>query len=228
MSGQNLPLEFSTSMNDNHNKHPDLVKFWTILVVLLLSCNTQNSTNNSNFAAEAFSEHDQIKLITSQEGMYLVSLSNLEWGENAIDNIALTHKGQPIPFWVEENDSKKNIIFFGQPPDSIYTSENVYILQRNLELAQQMSSQEMPPMETPEVNHFISTRHLEENHIYTPRIDDGSSWHWEKIIAPSSQTLDVDLPNATGGPGNLRVALYGITTSPTSQPIIFECISTAR
>ena len=207
---------FSIYMNGNNIKYPNLVKIWVILVLLLLSCNAQNSTIHSKITPEAFSEHDQIKLITTQEGMYFVSLSDLGWGEDMIDRFALTHKGLPVPFWVKEYDSKQNIIFFGQPPDSIYTSENVYILQRNPELTHQMSSQVMPEPKVPEIEHFISTLHFEENNVYTPRIENGSPWHWSKIIAPQSQTFEVDLPRATGGPGSLRVALYGLTTSPTS------------
>ena len=107
-------------MNDYHKKYPDLVKIWTILVVLLLSCNTQNSTKNSEIATEAFVKHDQIKLVTTQEGMYIVSLSDLGWSKDEIDDIALTHKGQPVPYWVEENDSVASIktagaTIYGQP-----------------------------------------------------------------------------------------------------------------
>ena len=138
------------------NKYPNLVKIWIILVVLLLSCDTQNSTTNYKIDPESFAIHDQIKLITTQEGMYLVSLSELGWGEDAIDGIAITHKGQPVPFWVEEKDSGLEIIFFGQPPDSIYTPKNAYILQRNLEFVQKMSSPIMPDPEVQEVNHFTS------------------------------------------------------------------------
>jgi hypothetical protein len=203
-------------MNGNHKKHSKIIHILMILVVLLLSCNVQNSTKNSYIASEELTDHDQLKLITTQEGMYIVSLSDLGWGENALEYVSLTNKGQPVPFWIEDYGSEQNLVFFGQPSDSIYTSNNVYILQKNHELTKEMSSQVMPEPEGLEVDHFISTLHFEENHIYTPRIDNGSRWHWSKIIAPQSQTIEIDLPNATGGPGNLRVALYGITTSPTS------------
>jgi hypothetical protein len=216
MPGRNPQKILSNYMNGTLNKYANLVSMLIFLAVLFVSCDAQNPMLDSKIAPEAFSEHNQLKLITTQEGMYLVSLSDLGWGEDAIESVSLTHKGQPVSFLVDEHGIEQNIIFFGQPPDSIYTPENVYILQRNLEFAHQMSSQVVSEPDLPEIDQFISTLHFEQNNIYTPKIDNGSPWHWNKIIAPQSQTIEVDLPYATGGPGSLRVAFYGITTSPTS------------
>jgi len=187
-----------------------------ILAVMLLSCSTKESTSSPALAPEILAEYDAIKLTVTQEGMYRISLDDFGWDENVLDSIAVTNNEQPIPFWIENNSAGHHIIFFGQPTASPYTPENIYVIQQNPALAQEMTKKSTPESGGSAVDYIISTIHSEENTIYAPKVKNGSPWHWSKIVAPQSQTLEINLPGATGGAGYLRMALWGVTSAPTS------------
>ncbi len=186
------------------------------LAAMLLSCSTNESTTSPALAPEILAGYDAIKLTVTKEGMYRISLDDLGWDENILDSIAVTNNEQPIPFWIENDSSEHHVIFFGQPASSRYTLENIYVIQQNPDLVEEMTIMSMPRSGELAVDYIISTIHTEENIFYTPKVNNGSPWHWSKIVAPKSQTLDVNLPGATGGAGNLRMALWGVTSAPTS------------
>jgi hypothetical protein len=187
-----------------------------ILAASLLSCDFGQDTTIPTVAPEVLGEYQALKIILTQAGMYRLKLTDLGWDENAIDRISLTHKGQPIPYWIQSRSTGNHLVFYGQPSSSLYTPKNIYIIQQNPDLAYVMEVQSLTEPSGSAVNYLINTVRAEENLIYAPKVEKGSPWHWSKVVAPNSQTIEVDLPGATGGPGNLRVAMWGATTAPTS------------
>ena len=186
------------------------------LAALISGCQPKTEASAPNTAPEILAEYESVKIQISEEGLYRIYLSDLGWDKAVADTLAITHRDQPIPVFVETDDKGVAIIFYGQASNSPYTPVNVYILQQNADLVQSIPEKQIfDPAGSP-VNYLISTVHIEENHLYTPKVEDGSPWHWSKILAPQSQSVEVDLPNALDGAGNLRVALWGVTSAPTT------------
>ena len=150
-------------MKNDRKKLFVLINLLIILVVFSLSCSTEDAAPAPSVAPDKLAEYDVIKLIITREGMYRVSLSELGWGEDSIDSIALTYKEQPIPHWINKLSSGSNIIFYGQPSTSPYTPNNVYMIQKDLVLTQEMALKVMPKPVLPQVDYMISTVHIEEN-----------------------------------------------------------------
>lgn len=188
-----------------------------ILVIVFISgCKSQNDKPVPNAAPEILSAAESIKIKISQEGVHRLYLSDLGWDEATADSISITYRDQPIPVLIENNEDGAAIIFMGQVSDSPYTPENIYILQHNSTLSQKIPDKETIDTEGSQVDYVLSTIHIEENHLYAPKVENGSPWHWGKIVAPQSQTIEINLPNLSQGDGHLRAALWGVTNAPTT------------
>ncbi len=189
-----------------------------ILAAFISGCKSEmgKPSEAEAVAPEILSISEAVKIKISQEGFYRLPLADLGWDAAVAHNLAITYRDQPIPILVETDGDGIAIIFYAQASDSPYTPENIYILEQNPDLALPIPEKQLPQPDGSSVDYFISTVHAEENHLYTPKVDQGSPWHWSKIVAPQSQSVDVELPNAADGSGNLRVALWGITSAPTT------------
>jgi hypothetical protein len=79
-----------------------------------------------------------------------------------------------------------------------------------------MTSHPLPEVNSSPVDYLTSTIRFEENLIYIPKAGTTTPWQWTKIVAPNSEIFDIDLPGAVSGPGNLRIALWGVTIASGS------------
>jgi len=197
-------------------KHVKTAILLLIIAFALWGCKKKDPEGSQTVTApEILAEYQTIKLTVEQDGMYRVSMKDLGWDENIIDDLAITHKNQPVPFWVDDNGDT-NIIFFGEASATPYTPENVYVVRQDAALAQQINTKAVSEPDRNTVDYVFSTIHLEENHLYVPKVTEHSTWHWVKIIAPKTQTIEFDLENLADDSGRLRIALWGATTAPTS------------
>jgi len=164
---------------------------------------------------EVLGQVSAIKLKINQEGLYRVAFSDLGWDEN-ISELSLTHKNQPIPYELQSSPNGNALIFYGETSQSPYTPDNYYVLRQSPAdklLITPMAASKPEPSPPQSIIHTI---HLEENLLYVPKADGGSPWQWVKIVAPQTHSLEVDLPQLAGGPGTVRVNLWGTTTAPTT------------
>jgi hypothetical protein len=188
-----------------------------MITTALWGCKTKNlEVSQTVTAPEILADYDAIKLSVEQEGMYRVSIKDLGWDENTLDNLALTNKDQTVPFWIDDHAGDTNIVFFGEASTSPYTPENIYVVRQDAALGEQMKTVAASQPDNNPAKYVLSTVHLEENHLYVPKVTEHSAWHWVKIIAPQTQTVEFDLENLTDEPGRLRIALWGSTSAPTS------------
>lgn len=187
-----------------------------IFLALFTGCKSGDQQVDNTVAPEELAEYDAIKLTTSSDGMYRLPLSDIGWNNVNTDSIALIHKDKSVSYWIEDSKSGQNFIFYAKSSSSQYTPHNVYIIKQDPDLTQVMTTQALPEVHNSAVDNVISTIHFEENLIYTPRAGTTNPWHWAKIIAPQSQTYEINLPGLVSGPGNLRLALWGVTIAPVS------------
>ena len=195
-----------------------LILFTTIflLIPILIGCKSTESTPNSPPDPKLLAEAEAIKLRITEEGMYSIKLSDIGWNENNINEISITEKGTPVSYEIIEIDEEPAIIFFGEASNSIYTPYQFYILEQNPDNKRLIADTNTQILDGQPIKTITSTVHLEENLIYVPRVDRGDPWHWNKIVAPQSQIVEVSLPGTTDGVGRLRMALWGSTNAPTT------------
>lgn len=191
--------------------------FLVLLSTLIFGCKAETENISQDAAPEILSAYKTVKIITSDEGFYRLRLSDIGWENASVEGLAITHRDQPVPIMIENgNDQEVSVLFYGQTSNSPYTAKNIYILQQNANLALPILDKHMPESTGSQTDYLISTVHLEENHLYTPKVENGNPWHWYKIVAPQIQTVELDLPDATDQSGNLRVTFWGITTATTT------------
>ncbi len=187
-----------------------------LLILFIFGCKPEINEPAQNAAPEILAAYEAVKITISEEGIYRLRLSDLGWDDAVGQNLAITHLDQPIPIWIDnDNDDGVSVIFYGEASHSQYSRQNIYILQQNPDLAQPIHDKQLFNPSGPQTDLLISTIHIEENLIYTPRVSEGDPWHWTKILAPQSYTAEIDLPKAEVGAGNLRAAFWGVTTAPT-------------
>jgi hypothetical protein len=194
-----------------------LISLLIMLVIGISACNLISDSTQSSTDPEILAEFEAIKLTITQDGIYRIRLADLGWDGKTAEKVTLTNRENTIPYQVEKKDDDEvAIIFYGQASTSPYTPENIYILDQNGNTTQTMEIQKLlDPTDAP-VDYVFSSLHIEENLLYTPKVEDDSTWHWNKIVAPQGLSVEFDLPQVADGPGSLRVALWGATTAPTT------------
>jgi hypothetical protein len=194
------------------------LKLVTLLMLALVFASCQSEAGNTEqptLAPEILADYEALKLVTTQEGMYRLSIEEIGWEQGSVENIAITHKGEPVPYWLETQPSGTDLIFYGQASDSVYTPENAYIIQQNSVSVQTIPAASLKTGNTG-VNFVLSTIHSEENLTYAPKVINGDTWHWAKIIAPHSKDIEVNIAAPAREPAKIKIALWGATTAPTS------------
>ena len=165
---------------------------------------------------DALSKTRSVKIAVTAEGMYRIPLDDLGWNETAAQTLTLTRRGIPIPYEVQTGPDGTAIIFYGQASESRYTPQNIYILSQSEAPGARIYAQENASTAGAAADYVLSTLHFEENQIYKPTAADGITWHWSRIVAPQSETIEFDLPALADAPAALRVSIWGATSAPTS------------
>ena len=106
-----------------------IILWLALTTALIAGCKSNAEQPPLNAAPEVLSAVASVKIKISEEGIYRLTLADLGWDSTVIENLALTHRGQPIPIQIENNGEGVSLFFYGQPSDSSYTPENIYILQ---------------------------------------------------------------------------------------------------
>ncbi len=187
-----------------------------LIIISLAACRT----NKTPAPIVGSISDNQIKLEVAQDGMYRVSLADLQAAGLAIDNpdsasLALSQAGHPIPFTIHNDD----LIFYGQAPTSRYTAVRPYILALGDGGVIMAETAVSSPSVT--VSQLPQTLHLEENHRYLPQArQDAQSdvWYWQSLGQAQKIVLTIDLAAVSPQPAVLRLHLRGTTNNPAVEP----------
>ena len=149
----------------------------------------------------------------------------------AVENrpIRLYWRGVSLPVWIDRDS--KELRFYAQASQSIYSLENVYWLVQGEDPTESESAfwkipEKLPsepettlaqaivnPVDLP-AGTYTAAIHLEENTQYYPQVEQGDHWLWASLPAPQTQDFEVTLPDVAQAPGALRLAVWARTEGP--------------
>ncbi|MFH1636540.1 MAG: hypothetical protein ABIG63_21370 [Chloroflexota bacterium] len=112
--------------------HPILRAIVLAALLLTLACILTTSSVppvQLKVRSEDLAAAGAVKISVLQEGIYQISLAELGWENIDPATLQLVHRNQPQPLLVTGEGTETRIHFYGQPSDSIYTNENIYLLQ---------------------------------------------------------------------------------------------------
>jgi len=175
---------------------------------------------------------DWISLQVAQEGVYRISASEmsdagLEFESFDADSLIIWHRGHTVAFTVIDQGAA--VLFYASPPASPYAAYEPYWLMRRQDRDRITPYLQFDQSETgvkavtnpPEIDwpigaadRVVSRILLEENHLYTPQVEQGDRWLWRSFSAPDSWSLEFDLPMSDGGPGRIQVRAWARTEAP--------------
>jgi len=165
-----------------------------------------------------------VKVFVEEDGIY--ALSHADLVEVGLDlapvdpsTIRVLNQGHEVPIAVEGQGTELTIIFYGVANSSLYSRSNVYWLLVGADTGKRMTERAVSSASnsTP-AGSFLDTVHREEDAFYAPKVSAGAShWYWQSLLAPTSSTFGITLPQLAPSDGTLRLALLGYT-SDTASP----------
>lgn len=207
-------------------------KFFSLGMIAICFLNACKSDITPDASITSAGQPDWVMIETTQEGVYKISLADLENAGMDIDAIhpdaiKLSKKGEIIPFQVL--DQGKALLFYAGPPVSEYSASDYYWLflsqdqdriNANLKIEQPVSENDQFLM-APDISRssglpdrVLRTLCLEENLLYTPQVEEGDHWLWETYSAPETRVKEIDLPTADGGAARLQIWVWARTEGP--------------
>ncbi|MFQ5858924.1 MAG: C25 family cysteine peptidase, partial [Anaerolineae bacterium] len=205
----------------------------SLLALFTAACTASDDGPSPGPAAAA-------KILVSQDGMYELTAADLEvaglgWGGVDPTQLRLSHRGRQQPLWIQGQGETLVLRFYGQASESRYARDNVYWLQpeqgtvgdgetrrQGDKGTRRQGDQETrgpgdspsPPL--PLTERYTATVRTEENHLYSPRVEQGDHWFWASLPAPQTQTFTVTLTAIAPGPASLQIEVWGSTEGPAS------------
>jgi len=192
----------------------------TLLVVLglfLTACAEAVPASAPEAAGQA--EISPLKILVAKRGMVEITAQDLKAHKINLDRVDLTRlsltlRGEPQPLWVTGNGSSLRLVFFGSPADSLYTNQNVYILQTDPK-AQALPMEEIAaaPGSAVASEFFTETVRIEENLVYSPLVEEGEHWFIANLPAGQSKAFTFKVEKTLPFPSILRLQVWSSTTA---------------
>jgi hypothetical protein len=153
-----------------------------------------------------------VKIAVRQEGICRVGLAELGWEDVDLGRLQVHSQEFQVPVWTTGGGQDAKVHFYCQPSQSPYTPENIYLLSADREGGKKIAENDPTIVEgLAPIERVTSTVHFEENIHYSPVVQGGDHWFWEKLTAPQRHSLEIDLVDVAAGDGALMVALWGNT-----------------
>lgn len=171
---------------------------------------------------------------TVREGVHRITFQALEqagFSMNGVDSraLALSQKGRPVPIFIgqqnEESEGVRGgngsyIDFIADTFESLYTKENVYLLEVNPAKAMRINLENASSQDRKVENVYRATVRQEPETAYSFSAPNGDPWFAQRLLAWNEPlyeevTLDVvDLANDSGA--ELSLGVWGVTDWPTA------------
>jgi hypothetical protein len=162
-----------------------------------------------------------VKIHIEEKGIFRVSVTDLESAGmdlrgKDLRQLHLSLRGVPQSLFISLGETFEGIEFYGRESDSLYSSQNIYILELGAEASEYTNL----------INNEIGNRtfaedgadtvypasiHLEENMLYFPQVVDYDHWFWLSATGGQSYTIPINLGEIAPGSGHLRIGLWGNT-----------------
>jgi hypothetical protein len=163
------------------------------------------------------------KIAVDEDGIYLLShadlmAAGLDLGGANPELISLSNQGREVPLLVSGEGMELGIIFHGTAETSLYSRENVYWLdlggdtqKRIVERVESSAACGEPVVSS------LHTVRAEEDLFYAGMAPAGEDhWYWQRLSAPETTEIPVDVVDLAPGDGWLRLALLGYTSDEVS------------
>ncbi len=163
-------------------------------------------------------QNAQLKIIVSKQGMVQITSQDLK--NHQIDpshinlsrvNISLRGESQPV--WVSGSGDSLKLVFYGEPANSVYTDNNVYILSTSSPTTTAMAELNAAPGGGQTASYFTYTIHYEENKVYSPLVEEGDHWFISSLPAGQSKSFPINLMDLVQGPAKLQFEVWSSTTA---------------
>ena len=186
------------------------------LLLFSTTCRSTHQTQDTPPKPENVSA-TRVKLLVHENGLHAVSRQELSdfgleiAGMNS-SNLRLSQGGETVPALFRDDQ----LIFYGQAPQSRYTSTRPYLL----EIGRQGAAVKETAVTNPAaaiISEVPQTLHLEENHIYTAEArqdEEDDVWFWSELRQQSIFESDFDIHNLADAPAILRINTWGFTDNP--------------
>lgn len=155
--------------------------------------------------------------------MYVLSRADLEAAGLDIrkldeDTVSLSNQGAEVPLLVSGKEEGFKLLFYGTANGGPYSRTNVYWLSLEGGAATRVPGRPASagPCGAPATS-FVDTARGEEDMFYAASVAPAEEhWYWEKLLAPETTELSLDLLDLAPGDGLLRLALVGYTSDELS------------
>ncbi|NTW44253.1 MAG: hypothetical protein HGB14_07420 [Anaerolineaceae bacterium] len=192
--------------------------FFNIFVLLFLLCGCFPSSDFQN-ATGTFTE---ARLVFDQPGYYQIHSQDLISNGleiNGIDELLLTYRNQPYPFWFEESDKGKQftIYFYVSGQYDRYSTQQIMLITTNNKTEKQILADSLDPVGRDSQNadlNAITAETLEQDLLYLPKSGMEDPFLWAEI---GGKPFELEIPLRIGmmTPIQLDIKLW----SPTSAPV---------
>jgi hypothetical protein len=159
------------------------------------------------------------KISVDEDGIYALTYADLAAAgldPGGVDpgRISLSNQGHEVPILVSGEGKDLNILFWGTANTSLYSRENVYWLNLEGSEGKRMAERAVSSAACGvAATSFVDTVRAEEDLFYAGKVPAGEDhWYWQKLLAPETTDLPLDLLDVAAGNGLLRLALLGYTS----------------
>ena len=163
------------------------------------------------------------RIAVDEGGIYVLSFADLvAAGLDPLsvdpERIGLSNQGEEVPILVSGEGTELTIIFQDTGKTSLYSRENVYWLDLGGDAEKRIVEESVSSAAcgAPVVS-FLHTVRGEEDLFYAGMAPAGEDhWYWQKLLAPETTDLPIDVVDLAPGDGLLRLALLGYTSDEVS------------
>jgi hypothetical protein len=169
-------------------------------------------TQSPSVATPISNEHT-IKLLIADDGMASIRLAEIGWLDVDPATVQVKRGSVAQPVWIDGDALR----FYAPLHPTRYMSETVIWLERGDQPGAQISAQPIALRgDLVPIDHYTATLRLEENHVYSPQVQDGDHWFWAQLPAPITRTIPFTLTAPAVGPAHLSIDVWASTDAPAA------------
>ena len=192
--------------------------FFKLFLILFLLCGCF-TTDDFQKGTGSFTD---ARLIFDQPGYYQIHSQDLTTGGlevNGVEEIRLTYRNQPYPFWFEEGDKGKQFTIYFYVPDQPdrYSTQQIMLINTKNKTETQIVAKSLEPVVQDSKNadvNAISAETMEQDLLYLPKSGMDDPFLWTEI---TGKPFELEIPLKVGL--NSSILLDMQLWSPTSAPV---------
>jgi hypothetical protein len=156
------------------------------------------------------SRSNGVKFTIDQTGIAAVSAAQLraaglEFESLDSENLSLTYRGRPLPFWVRGEEDEATLYFYAEAESDPQAPLAVFELRQAPGLAMQERNAQPFNEGLPAARHSLN---WQERGLFVDKGEAGEAWMGPLLLAPAQWILHLDAITPDGGAASMAVDLY--------------------